>query len=128
MSKPFTDKELSTNLMERWNGTLKDRLKPVRGMSRNANFQLFLDGFVFYYNYLRPHMGLGGKTPTQAARVDYPYESWGDVVRSQIPSVALSAEDKTRYRVDKKLRVMRKKPKKAGRRGKVPTSLKGMRS
>jgi len=54
---------------------------------------------VFYYNYLRPHMGIGGKTPAQAAKTGYPYESWGDIVRSQMPKAELTTEDKERYRV-----------------------------
>jgi len=37
VTTPFTDAELSSNLMERWNGTLKDRLRPMRGMDRNTN-------------------------------------------------------------------------------------------
>ncbi len=125
VTKPFTDKELSTNLMERWNGTLKDRLKPMRGMDRNTNFQLILDGFVFYYNYLRPHMGLGGKTPAQAAKAGYPYENWGDVVRSEMPKVELTDEDKKRYRVGRKVRRMRS-AKRSGR-GDTPTMVRGMR-
>jgi len=125
-SKPFTDKELSTNLMERWNGTLKDRLKPMRGMDRNSNMQLILDGFVFFYNYLRPHMGLGGKTPAQAAKTGYPYESWGDVVRSEMPKVELTDEDKTRYRVGRKVRVARQKLRRS-RGSETPTSMRGIR-
>jgi len=121
VSKPFTDAELSTNLMERWNGTLKDRLKPMRGMDRNTNFQLILDGFVFYYNYLRPHMGLGGKTPAQAAKTGYPYKSWGDVVQSEMPKVELTDEDKTRYRVGRKVRAVRRKPRWTKRTEKTQT-------
>lgn len=127
-SKPFTDKELSTNLMERWNGTLKDRLKPMRGMDRNANMQLILDGFVFYYNYTRPHMALGGKTPAQVAKTGYPYDSWQDVVDSQMPKLELTDEDKTRYRVDRKRREMRlkRKVRRIGRRRNVQTTMRSI--
>ncbi len=124
VSKPFTDADLSTNLMERWNGTLKDRLKPMRGMDRNSNFQLILDGFILYYNYLRPHMGLGGATPAQVASIDYPYKSWGDVVRSEMPRLTLTSEDRSRYRVGRKIRAMRRKPRKSGD---MPPMLGGIR-
>lgn len=118
VTKPFTEKDLSTNLMERWNGTLKDRLKPMRGMDRNTNFQLILAGFVFYYNYLRPHMGISGQTPAQKAGVDYPHKSWGDVVRSEMPRVKVPRGVKVSYRVRKKAkRVARKE------RGKTQTTL-----
>jgi len=116
VTKPFTDKELSTNLMERWNGTLEDRLKPMRGMDRNSNFQLILDGFVFYYNYLRPHMGIGGRTPAEVAKVDYPYESWGDVVRSQMPKVEVPKGAMTEYRVRRKAKAIRRRSEKTARR------------
>ena len=125
-STPFTDKELSTNLMERWNGTLKDRLKPMRGMDRNSNMQLILDGFVFFYNYLRPHMGLGGQTPAQAAKTGYPYESWGDVVRSEMPNVEMTDEDRNRYKVERKARRIKQRAGRLGRCGTV-TSVGGLR-
>lgn len=83
---PFERKELSTNIVERWHGTLKDRLKPMRGMDKSETQQLILEGFVFNYNYLRPHEALKGKTPAEAAKIyDFPYKSWLDVIKSQIP-------------------------------------------
>ncbi len=82
---PFKRKELSTNIVERWYGTLKDRLKPMRGMDKSETHQLILEGFVLNYNYLRPHESLKGKTPAEAAKVDFPYKSWLDVIKSQIP-------------------------------------------
>lgn len=123
-SKPFADKELSTNLMERWNGTLKDRLKPMRGMDRNSNFQLILDGFVFFYNYLRPHMGLGGKTPSQVADTGYPYANWGDVVESEMPNLEIADGETTEYRVRRKVRAVRRKPKRTER---ILTMMRGVR-
>ena len=81
ISTPFEDKVLSTNLIERWNGTLKDRLKPMRGMDRNENVQLVLDGFTFYYNFLRLHQSLG-MTPAKAAKIKFPYKSWQNIIKS----------------------------------------------
>jgi transposase-like protein len=127
VTTPFTDAELSSNLMERWNGTLKDRLKPMRGMDRNASFQLILDGFVFFYNYLRPHMGIGGKTPAQAAKVDYPFENWRDVVESQMPRLEIPKGIKVDYRVRKKPTKKRARTKTRGVRGRTQTTLGGMR-
>lgn len=109
VSKPFTDKEMSTNLMERWNGTLKDRLKSMRGMDRNSNFQVILDGFVFYYNFLRPHMSLGGKTPAEVAQMTYPYKSWGDVVESQMPKLEVPRGADIQYRVRRKVKAVKRK-------------------
>lgn len=124
-SKPFAEADLSTNLMERWNGTLKDRLKTMRGMDRNSNMQLILEGFVFYYNYLRPHMALGGKTPAQVAKVNYPYQNWRDVVRSEMPKVELTDEDRSRYKVERKVRRIRRKQTGRGTSN-VPTTMRGI--
>jgi transposase-like protein len=84
---PFVKKGLSTNIVERWHGTLKDRLKPMRGMDKSDTYQLILEGFVFNFNYLRPHESLKQKTPAEAAQVTtFPYSSWLDVIKSRIPS------------------------------------------
>lgn len=86
VTTPFERKELSTNIIERWHGTLKDRLKPMRGMDKSETHQLVLEGFIFNYNYLRPHESLKGKTPAEVAKIyDFPYKSWLDVIKSQIP-------------------------------------------
>ena len=82
---PFEKKELSTNIIERWHGTLKDRLKPMRGMDKSETHQLLLEGFILNYNYLRPHESLKDKTPAEVAKIDFPYESWLDIIKSQIP-------------------------------------------
>ena len=84
-SSPFVKKGLSTNIVERWHGTLKDRLKPMRGMDKSETYQLILEGFVLNYNYLRPHESLGGRTPAEVAKIDFPHKSWLDVIKSQIP-------------------------------------------
>lgn len=82
---PFEQKELSTNIVERWHGTLKDRLKPMRGMDKSETHQLILEGFILNYNYLRPHESLKDRTPAEVAKVDFPHKSWLDVIKSMIP-------------------------------------------
>lgn len=126
VTKPFVDKEMSTNLMERWNGTLKDRIKTMRGMDRNYNFQLILDGFVFYYNYIRPHIALGGKTPGEVAQAGYPYKSWGDVVDSQMPKLVVPKGADIQYRVRRKVKAVKRKLRKS-HRAQTQTALRGIR-
>jgi putative transposase len=124
VSKPFAEADMSTNLMERWNGTLKDRLKPMRGMDRNTNFQVILEGFVLFYNYLRPHMGIAGKTPAEAGQAGYPLKNWGDVVDSQKPNVVMPKGAHLEYRVRRKVKVI-KRAKRSGTR--IQTSIQGLR-
>ena len=39
----------------------------------------FTDGFQVYYNYLKPHHSLKGKTPAEVAKVDYDVKNWIDI-------------------------------------------------
>jgi putative transposase len=78
-SKPFTV-ENNTNLIERFHGTLKDRTKVMRGLRDIKTARLITDGWLLYYNYLRPHEALDGKTPAQVAGVKFPYRNWQDIV------------------------------------------------
>jgi transposase-like protein len=63
--------------IERFHGTLEDRLTPMRGMKSPATS--ILRGFAIDYNFLRPHLGVG-TTPAKAALIDLPFEDgWGDL-------------------------------------------------
>ena len=76
---PF-DVENNTNLIERFHGTLKQRTKVMRGLKDIDTAKLFTQGWLPYYNYLRPHESLRGKTPAQVAGVKYPYRNWQGIV------------------------------------------------
>jgi transposase-like protein len=78
-SKPFAV-ENSTNYIERFHGTLKDRTKVMRGLKGIKSARLITAGWLLHYNYLRPHESLKGKTPAEVAGVKYPYRDWQEVV------------------------------------------------
>jgi len=42
----------------------------MRGMGTDASAQTLMDGQRLVYNYIRPHMALGGQTPAEAAGID----------------------------------------------------------
>jgi putative transposase len=71
----------NTNLIERFQGTLKDRTKVLRGLKRADTARKFIEGFLIHYNYFRPHISLKGKTPAQKAGVILTTNDWLDVVR-----------------------------------------------
>jgi transposase-like protein len=79
-SRPFVSKD-STNMIERYHGTLKERTKVMRGLKDIGSAQQFLDGFMVNYNYFRPHEALEGKTPAEVAKVDYSVKNWADLTR-----------------------------------------------
>jgi len=55
------------NRVERLNNTLRERTKTMRAFSTMRSAQRFADDYRFYYNFIRPHGGLGGQTPAEAA-------------------------------------------------------------
>ena len=59
---------LNNNRMERYHGTLKERTKVMRALKNTGTS--VLDGQRIYYNHIRPHQGLNGKTPAQAAGLE----------------------------------------------------------
>jgi len=81
-SKPFV-KVGSTNLIERFHGTLKDRTEIMRGLKSKETADLILEGYLTYYNFMRPHIGLRGKTPAEKAGMHLPIKNWLDVVNEE---------------------------------------------
>jgi len=64
------EEKVNQNLIERFNGTTRERNKVMRALDTDESAETFVDGFQVYYNFIRPHMGLGNKTPAEAAGVD----------------------------------------------------------
>jgi putative transposase len=88
LGSPFVlSKEDSTSLIERFHGTLKARTKVMRGLKSIDTAIQFADGFLTYYNFLRPHEKLEGRTPAEVAGIDYPFKTWADVIRNTEPKV-----------------------------------------
>jgi len=77
---PF-DIAINTNLIERFQGTLKDRTKVLRGLKKPETAKKFIEGFLIHYNYFRPHISLKGKTPARKAGIILSVNDWLDVVR-----------------------------------------------
>ena len=78
-SPGLTAREGNTNKVERVHGTLKDRIKSLRGFKKMDT--AILKAWPIHYNYLRPHASLNGQTPAQASGVHLPFEDgWGDMI------------------------------------------------
>ena len=56
-------------MVERLNGTVRERNKTMRGLESEPTAQTIIDGFRIYYNFIRPHMALDGKTPAENSRI-----------------------------------------------------------
>ena len=59
----------TNNMVERLHGTLKDRVKPMRGFKAQESTKAILEGYTIHYNYVRPHQSLDGETPAQVAGI-----------------------------------------------------------
>ncbi|MGP8128039.1 MAG: DDE-type integrase/transposase/recombinase [Candidatus Bathyarchaeia archaeon] len=57
----------NNNKMERMNGEIRDREKVTRNLKKPDS--PILTGLQIYHNYVRPHMGLDGKTPADLAGI-----------------------------------------------------------
>jgi len=57
----------NNNKMERMNGEIRDREKTMRGIKTKDT--PILTGYQLFHNYIRPHEGLDGKTPSEACGI-----------------------------------------------------------
>ena len=60
----------NNNIVERLNGTFRERSKVQRGLYSDETAEDFMEASRVYYNFLRPHMALHGMTPAQAAGIE----------------------------------------------------------
>ncbi len=60
----------NNNVMERYHGTVRERDKVMRGLKSNKSARIIHNGIKDYYNFIRPHQGLDGKTPAEVAGIE----------------------------------------------------------
>ena len=72
----------NNNMIERSNGVIKDRLKPMRGLKNAQSARILLDGFnLVHRNFLTVHSTIG-MTPAKACHIDLPIrDGWADMIR-----------------------------------------------
>ncbi len=98
--------ENNTNLIERFHGTLKARTKVMRALKTKDTLQKFTDGWLAYYNFLRPHESLDGKTPAHKAGIKFKYKNWNDVVISDSPIVQVEKPAKARIVITEEIHLL----------------------
>jgi transposase-like protein len=88
-SKPFTV-ENSTNIIERFHGTLKDRTNVIRGFKNMEAAKILTDAWLVHYNFFKEHETLGNVPPAQKMG-NTPFKDWADVLeltkRDMLPKV-----------------------------------------
>jgi len=78
-SEPFVEAD-STNIIERFHGTLKDRTDVVRGFKNMDTARLLTDAWLVHYNFFKEHETLGNVPPAQKMGMELPFKDWAEVV------------------------------------------------
>jgi transposase-like protein len=78
------------NAVERLHSTLKDRLKPTRGLKGEKTVRTLLEGWVVHYNYVRKHQTIK-MTPAQASGIGVKND-WNVLVKEATRFNALNEE------------------------------------
>jgi transposase-like protein len=71
----------NNNMVERLHGTIRQRNKVMRGLDDMETAQTMMDGLRIYYNFIRPHTALDGKTPAQKAKVETDRAEWMSLIK-----------------------------------------------
>ena len=98
---------VNNNLIERLNGTIRERTKVMRGLHTAKTAEELLEGWTVHYNYFRPHVSLRRRTPSQAAGIRTDLQNWEDVARLDVRPISHARSKRerteTRKRFDKRL-------------------------
>ena len=86
----------SNNGHERFNGELADILDRIRGI-RDPESHLF-KLIILHHNFIRPHMGLGGRTPAAAAGITIKGPPWMTLIEN---AALLERDKKSKENQDK---------------------------
>ena len=71
----------NNNMVERLHGTIRQRNKVMRGLDDVETAQTMMDGLRIYYNFMRPHTALEGKTPAEKARISVGPQTWRSLIQ-----------------------------------------------
>jgi transposase-like protein len=82
--KPRFVDRTNNNIAERLNGTIREREKVTRNLKEQA--PNIIEGYRNYYNLIRPHQALNGKTPAEEAKLnlDLGQNKWLDLIKQSI--------------------------------------------
>jgi len=86
--------EINDNLIERFQGTRRERDKVLRGMKIDE--APIREGFDIYYNFIRPHMALNGGTPSEKANINLSLDQnrWLSLLRQSLNHRQINTEKK----------------------------------
>jgi len=79
--------DLNNNVIERLHGIVREREKIMRALKLPDT--PIVDGYRLYYNFIRPHMSLGGNTPAEIAGIDLQLgqNKWLDLLKQAMENI-----------------------------------------
>jgi transposase-like protein len=82
----LTDKRQNNQNIERLNGTVRDRVKPMRGFQNEQTAEIMTSAFRNYYNFIKPHNSIDGLTPAEMAGigVENSKNKWDELLRRSL--------------------------------------------
>jgi len=77
----------NNNIIERLHWTIRERNKVQRGLKKEET--PIIEGLRIYYNFIRPHESLGGKTPAEVAGLDLglSQNKWLDLLKLALANI-----------------------------------------
>jgi len=90
----LTDKRQNNQHIERLNGTVRDRVKPMRGFGNEKSAEIMTSAFRNYYNFIKPHNSIDGLTPAQLAGigVENSENKWDELLKRSLAHSNLKRE------------------------------------
>ncbi len=90
-SKPFTVVD-STNIIERFHETLKQRTKVIKSFKNMETAKLLTDAWLVHYNFFKEHEYLGNVSPAQKMGIKVPFKDWADVLEQTKQDMILPSQ------------------------------------
>ena len=72
--------KINNNKIERFNGSIKGRLKPMGHLNTVEGARTFGEGYEIHYNFIREHQALNGRTPAEMAKISDEKVNWRQLI------------------------------------------------
>lgn len=102
---PSIERNPNNNKIERLHNTQREKLKVMRGLDNDKSAQAYIDADRTNYNFNRPHMGLDGKTPAEAAGINLGLgkNKLRDLIKQSATANELKPEERFKAALGKRL-------------------------
>jgi len=113
-TNPFVGGDETTNIIERFHGTLKERTKIIRWFGDLDTAKILTQAWLVHYNFFKEHTSLGDVPPAQKTGGKVPFTNWAEVVTGVQPRLSAVRQPETKHRVvhdfTKRKRIPKHKP------------------